>query len=173
MKKYVIILFFVFALNSSFSNAENKIVFIDMEKVMTTSKAGSSILNQIEVRNKKALLEFNDNKKKLKELETQLISQKNILAKPEYEKKVIKLRSEIKKYQDQRKETIMKLNQLKVSNTNDFLQKINQLLVKFSDENSISLILQKNNIVTGKSELDISNEMIKIIDLNIQEFIIK
>ena len=44
-------------------------------------------------------------------------------------------------------ETIMKLNQLKVSNTNDFLQKINQLLVKFSNENSISLILQKNNIV--------------------------
>ncbi|MDB4193951.1 OmpH family outer membrane protein, partial [Candidatus Pelagibacter sp.] len=64
MKKYFIILFFVFALNSTFSKAENKIVFIDMEKVMTTSKAGSSILNQIEVRNKKALLEFNDNKKK-------------------------------------------------------------------------------------------------------------
>ena len=45
MKKYVIILFFVFALNSSFSNAENKIVYLE-----TTTKYIDYVLKSISSR---------------------------------------------------------------------------------------------------------------------------
>ena len=173
MKKYILIFFFLTTINTSISLSDTNIVFLDMDKIMLTSKAGSSILKQLDVLNKKALANFTSSEKKLKDAETKLIAQKNILAKTEYDKKVIALRSEIKIYQDERKKIILELNDLKLKSTNKLLQKVNQILIKFSEEKSISLILQKKDIVTGKVELDISDDIIKIVDLNIKEFKIK
>ena len=173
MKKYILIFFFLTTINTSISLSDTNIVFVDMDKIMLTSKAGSSILKQLDVLNKKALANFTNSEKKLKDAETKLINQKNILAASEYDKKVIALRSEIKIYKDERKKTILELNDLKLKSTNNLLQKVNQILIKFSEEKSISLILQKKNIVTGKVELDVSDNIIKLVDLNIKEFKIK
>ena len=77
MKK-LLSLFLVFCLfytNIVFS--EQKIAFIDMDKVISTSKAGSSILKQLTDLNKKNLKFLNEEEKKFKEKETKLISQKN------------------------------------------------------------------------------------------------
>ena len=68
---------------------------------------------------------------------------------------------------------IKKFNKLKVENTNNFLKLINPILTKFSDENDISIILQKKNLIIGKTTLDITDEIIKIIDNEIKEFKIK
>ena len=68
---------------------------------------------------------------------------------------------------------IKKFDKLKVENTNNFLKLINSILTKFSDENEISIILQKKNLIIGKKTLDITDEIIKIIDNKIKEFKIK
>ena len=68
---------------------------------------------------------------------------------------------------------IEKFNQLKITNTNKLLNLINPLLAKYSTENKISLILKKKNLIIGKTELDITDEIIKIINNEIKEFKIK
>ena len=68
---------------------------------------------------------------------------------------------------------IKKFNKLKVENTNNFLKLINPILTKFADENEISIILKKKNLIIGKTTLDITGEIIKIIDNEIKEFKIK
>ena len=50
---------------------------------------------------------------------------------------------------------------------------IKQLLIKYSDEKSISLILLKKNLIIGKTELDITDEIIKNINTEINDFKIK
>ena len=65
------------------------------------------------------------------------------------------------------------LLKLKVDNTNKLLQLINPILIKFSDDNSISLILQKKDLVVGKNELDITDKIIKIINNEVEVFKIK
>ena len=40
-------------------------------------------------------------------------------------------------------------------------------------ENEISIILQKKDLIIGKTELDITDEIIKIINVEIKEFKIK
>ena len=47
---------------------------------------------------------------------------------------------------------------------------INPILVKFSNDNSISLILQKKDLIIGKTELDITEKIIKIVNKKIPEF---
>ena len=53
------------------------------------------------------------------------------------------------------------------------LKLINPILVKFSNENKISIILQKKDLVIGNIQLDITDEIIEIINVDIKEFKIK
>ena len=46
-------------------------------------------------------------------------------------------------------------------------------LIKYSDENEISLILKKKDLIIGKSNLDITGEIIKLINDQIKEIEIK
>ena len=55
----------------------------------------------------------------------------------------------------------MDFNKLKVDNTNNLLKLINPILVKFSNDKEISIILQKKDLVVAKTELDITDEVIK------------
>ena len=50
---------------------------------------------------------------------------------------------------------------------------INPILTKFSDDNKISLILKKKDIIIGKSNLDITDKIIELVDKNIKKIKIK
>ena len=157
--------------NQAFS--EQKIAFINMDKVISTSKSGSSILKQLTDLNKKNLKFLNDEEKKFQEKETKLISQKNIISETDFKKKVNELKSEIKNYNQNRNKMLADFNKLKIDNTNSLLKLINPILVKFSNDKEISIILQKKDLVVAKTELDITNEVIKIINSEVKEFKIK
>ena len=88
-------------------------------------------------------------------------------------KKIIDLKLEVKKYNQNRKKTINNINQKKIENTNALIQLINPILIEYSNEKSISMILQKKNLIIGQKELDITIDIIKLIDNNIKEFKIK
>ena len=158
-------------MNQAFS--EQKIAFIDMEKVMSTSKPGSSILKQLTDLNNKNLIFLKNEEKKFKEKETKLISQKNIISEDDFKNKVDELKSEVKDYNQNRNKMMADFNKLKVNNTNNLLKLINPILVKFSNDKEISIILQKKDLVVAKSQLDITDKVIIIINTEVKEFKIK
>ena len=169
MKK-IILIFFVLFTQINLLNAEINVVFIDMNKVMSTSKPGSSILKQLNDLNNKNLKTFQDKEKFLKEKESKIISQKNILSEKEFQAVVDELKLQISKYNDSRNKANSNFKKLSSSSTARFLKLINPILKKYADENLISVILQKKNLVMGNRELDITDEIIKIVDTSIKEF---
>ena len=166
-----ILIIFLFITNVAIS--EQKIVFINMDKVISTSNSGSSILIQLKDLNNKNSKFLKNEEKKFKEKETKLISQKNIISESEFKIKLEELKTEIKNYNQNRIQMIEEFNKLKVSSTNRFLKSINPILVKFSNDKKISIILQKKDLVVGKTELDITDEIIKIANIELKEFKIK
>ena len=162
---------FLFLTNPVFS--EQKIAYIDMDKVISISNTGSSISKQLTDLNNRNLKFLKNEEKKFKEKETKLISQKNIISETDFKKKVDILKSEIKIYNQKRIKLIEDFNKLKIDNTNNFLKLINPILVKFSNDKEISIILQKKNLIVAKTELDITDEVIKIVNLEVKEFKIK
>ena len=172
MKKFFIILFIL--LNQiNFVYAEVNIVFVDLNKIMTTSKPGSSILENLKKKNNQLLNNFKKDGKKLKDDEIKLISQKNILSEEEFQSKVKKLKIEINTYNENRKKVIKDFNILKAETTDKFMKMINSIFIKYSNDKSISMIFDKKNMIIGKSELDITDEIIKIVNNEIKEFKIK
>lgn len=172
MKKITLVSFF-FLLIFNHVSANTKIVYVDMNAIVSNSKPGSSILNQLNTLSKKNLEKFKKKEKILKEKETKIISQKNVLAESEFQKNIEDLKLDIEKYNIEKKQSITNFNKIRIDSTNKLLKLINPILSDYSESNSIAIILQKKNIIVGKKELDVTNEIIQIVDENIREFTIK
>ncbi len=172
MKK-IFIAFIIFFTQFNHVTANTKIVFIDIEKIISTSKPGIYIIKQLNDLNNKNSNIFKNDATKLKTKENKLIAQKNILSETDFQSKANQLKIEIKDYNENRIKIINDLKKLKIDNTNKLLKLINPILLNYSNEKSISIILQKKDLIIGKSELDITDEIIRIINKDIDKFEIK
>ena len=170
MKKFFLIKMLLFLSFTNIVTAEVNIVFIDMEKIISASKPGMSILKQLNEINDLNIKNFEKETKELKKKEKTTISQKNILSEDEFKTNINNLKIEIKKYNENRNKKIIILNKLKINSTKKFLKLVDPILKDYSEKNSISMIFRKKNVIIGKTELDITNEIIKIINNNIKEF---
>ena len=173
MKYFLLSFFSIFLFFINSVNSEQNIAFINMDKVISISKAGSSLLKQLTDLNNKNLQFLKKEEKKFKEKESKLISQKNIISEADFQNKVNELKSEIKNYNQNRDKMINEFNKLKVDNTNNLLKLINPILLKFSDDKEISIVLQKKDLVVAKSDLDITDDIIKIVNSEVKELKIK
>ena len=160
--KFFFIIFIIFYSSSSYSEA--LIVFLDMNKIMLQSKAGKSITIQLEKIHKNNIDTFKKKEEELKNKETLIVSQKNILIKEEFEKKINLFRKEANEYRIERRDSIDALTKKRVSAQNKLINTINPILAEYSKKNSISMVIQKKNIIIGKNELDITNDILKILD---------
>ena len=169
--KVFFIIFSLFFYTQSY--AENLIAFIDMNKIMNESTAGKSITKQLEKLHKKNIDYFTKEEKKLKEKESSIISQKNVLSKEDFEKKIISLREEANSYRSKRTELIDSLTKKRVNATNDLINVVHPILLEYSTTNSISIVIQKKNIIIGKNELDITNDIMSILNKKIKKVDLK
>ena len=160
------LLFFV-KINYSF--ADLKIAYIDINFILIHSLVGQKIekhINKIEEENIK---KFKDQEKILKEKEKIIIAQKNILDKKKIENKISLLNIEINNYRNERKKLTDELKIKKIEYTKKILNHLNPIITSFVDENSISIVLPKKNIIIGKKKLDITSDIINLLNNELKE----
>ena len=164
--KIFVIIIFLFCNNLSY--AENLIVYIDMEKILNESKSGMSINKQLEKIHKINIKEFKKIEEELKKKEESIIAQKNILSKEDYAKKIKILRDDTNSYRKNRQEKINLLTKKRMESSTKLLSIINPILSDYSKANNISIILQKKNVVLAKTDLNITNKVIDILNSKIE-----
>ena len=153
--------------------ASNEITYLDLDKIIIESLAGKSITKQITSIQKKNNESLEAKEKKLFEKEKSIISKKNILQEKDFNEKVKAFKKEVNEYQNNRSKLIKEINQKKLNAISQLLDKLNPILARYSNEKSISMIVQKKNIIIGKSELDITTDIMKILDNEIKKINIK
>ena len=171
MKKLNLIFFFLILANFSF--ADEKVVYLDVNFLLTESEVGkyvNSNLKKIADDNKKIFEGFEE---ELKSDEDKLLAQQNILKKEDYDKKLIDLRTKFKSYQDKKNIKNKELNILRNNAGNTILKNINEIMTEYSKKNSISLVIQKQSIIIGKTELDVTNDILKILNKKITKLELK
>ena len=166
LKRFFFIIFIIFYSSSSYS--ESLIVFLDMDKVMLQSKAGKSITVELEKLHKNNITTFKQKEEELKNKETSIVAQKNVLSNEEFEKKINSLRKEANEYRIQRRDLINSLTEKRVEAQNKLIKTLNPILADYSKKNSISMIIQKKNIIIGKSELEITDDILEILDKSLK-----
>ena len=162
MKKKFILLFFIFF--PQYLLADEGIVYLDVQYIIDNSFLGihyKKKIKLIEDENKSIIL----NKKKLiKSKEQEINNQKNILKKEEIDDKVLKINNLLKEYQIDINKLNNKLTSKKNEYTNNILKIMNPLLTKYVEKNNILLVLEKKNILVGIKTLDITNDILKILN---------
>ena len=168
IKVLLLIIFFLFCSKVSISQ-ENKTVYLDLNMIMQNSNAGKSINSQWETNHKKNIANFQKLEEALKNEEAKIISQKTVISKEDFEKKIMNLRDKANKYRKERNDSINNLNNQRLDATQKMITLIRPILSEYSDNNSISLIIQKRNIIIGKTSLDITDDILEIIDEKIEK----
>ena len=167
MKK--IFLTFFFLIFSSILYAQEKIVYLDTNYLLTQSEVGKYVNSKLKKINDKNVEEFKKIELNIKSIEEKLLNQKNILKKDDYEEKVFNLKNKYKSYQEQRKIKNAELNQLRNEAGNKILNHINEILTKYSKNESISLIIEKKNVVIGKTDLDVTSDIMSLLNKKIKK----
>jgi outer membrane protein len=155
------------------SHADNKIAYIDIDFIISNSYAGKSISKYLENNNKLKIEKFEVIEKKLKDEEDSILSQRNILKREEFDNKVEILREKITDYKKNKTNVLNKLNSDRITLTKKLLEEINPILANYSKDKSLSIIIDKKNVVIGKKDLDITNEILKLLNEKIKEIEIK
>ena len=167
LKKLLIIKFFLLFFSISYAE-DFKIVYLNIDKIMEESIAGKSIKKKLENLYNKDLEKFKKNDEILKQKEKKIIAQKNIMSQDDFQNEITNLRSEIIKFQRDQVNARDKINKLRLKATSKLISKLSQILEEYAKENSISLILQKKNIVMGRKEIEITNEILSIANKKIK-----
>ena len=61
------------------------------------------------------------------------------------------------------------INKLRIGATSKLISKLSPILQEYAKKNSISLILQKKNIIMGKKEIEITDEILSITNNEIKD----
>ncbi len=167
MNKILIgILLFISISVHAFSS--EKIVYLDVEKIMQESTAGKSIISQIKKKRDTSISKFKKKEKDIIDKEKKLISQKNVLSKEEFESKFKELRNDISNYQKERNKTSNEITQSRIKASTKLINKLTPILEEYSKKNSIRIIVQKKNIVMGKKEDDITKDILEIVNQKVK-----
>ena len=164
--KYLVKLFVVtfFLIFSTYASAEQKIVVLDMKHVLNQSKAGKGAQDFL-----KKL--FNNNSKKfakaekdLKKEEKDLLAKKNVLSEEDYKKKSNELRKKVLKYQSDRRTSLDEIAKLRAESREKLIKRIAPIVDSYINENNISIVIDKKNMIGGLNEYDITKIIVAKLD---------
>ena len=165
--KYLIFVI-LFFLKITTSTHASDVVYIDMSYILSNSIKGKSILNELDLKNNKNIEELESMEKILKDLEKNISNQRNILSEKEFEKKVKDLKAKVVIFRKDKDKLVQEFNDLKNNAIQNFMKNVEPLVSDYMKKNSINIVLAKKDVIIGKKNLDITNEILEIVDKNIK-----
>ena len=165
--KYILtFIFYICSISSSFS--AEKTVFLDIDFVLNNSNFGKSIYSKLDDLNKKNFDNLIKMEKELEKKKKAIDASKNISTKENLEKEISLFNQDINKFRSE-KDKILKNFEIKKKNEIDnFLTRVNPLIQEYMKDNSISIVLSKNQIFMGNVEMDITSDIIELVNKSVK-----
>ena len=140
---------------------------------MNKSTAGIDLKKKISSIEKTKIESLKKAEENIKIREKELVDKKNIISEDEFKKEISKLKLEINKFNLMKRNEIKDFENKKIQYNQKLLVSIQQILGAYAKSNNITLLLQKKNIVMGSKNIDITNDILTILNKNIKEVILK
>ena len=155
------------------ASAEQKIAYLDMKFVLNNSKAGKGAQDFLQKSFKENQKIFLDKENALKKEESDLLAQKTILTKEEYQKKSDSLRKKVIDYQSQRRTSLEKITTQRAEARQRLIEKLDPILKTYIKENDISLIIDRKHVLMGNTNLDITSIIVEKLNKELPSLSIK
>jgi len=161
MKFFFSLLIFFFLFIGS-SLADESIRFININYIVNNSDAGVSLNKIIKNKTKKIESDLKDLAQKIEEKKNKIVSQKNILKKEEFNKLVKDYEKEVEIFNELRNKKKEDFDSFRVKSKKKILDLLNPIITDFLQSNSIKILLQKEKIIFGDDNLDITEKILRI-----------
>ena len=167
-KKFSIFIYLFFFLITSNAYSNEKVVYLDVDFIINKSKPAISIIKKIDKIRTKETKNLKNAEEKIKKKNDELKKTKNLISEDEFKDKVNKFREELKQFEAKKIKTINEINKKRQQDLNEFLSLINPLIQEYMEKNSIDIVIDKKNIFIAKSELDITKDILEIVNNKIK-----
>ncbi len=161
--KTLILIVIIFFLNSFNSFADNT-YFIDFNKVLNSSKPGSEAQKKLQAKLKLESEKFQKIETDIKKEESDIISQKKILSPEQYQEKIESLRKKVADLQLNKQTSFDSVAKSRNESRETLLKAINPIIQKYMENNNIRVIVDKNSVILGDVKLEITDQIIAIVD---------
>ena len=152
----------------TFSYSNEKIIFINFDYIVDNSMRGKSIFNDLNKIKNENIKKLEVDQKKLKDQENDIKLKKDIISKDELDKQVKLLKDNVKKFREKKNSMENELNKLHKKKMNEFVSQINVVLEKYMKDQSVDIMLNSKNILIGKKSTNKTQEILKLININIK-----
>ena len=153
--------FFLITVNSY---SVEKIVYLDLDFLLSNSNKGKEIILNLEKINKENIKILKEKKNLLNNEEKKLLQQKNILTSEIYSEKRKSLKNQIKNFNEEKNTIALKFKKQREEKINNFLKIVDKILAEYVKKNSIDIVLNKKDILMGKNNYNITNDIMQIIN---------
>ena len=168
MKYLKILIFSLILINSYSFSYGSEIYFVDIKKILNTSKAGKKaqdfLKNKFENENKK----FEKEGIALKKEETDLIAKKKLVSKEEYKKSLTTLRNKSINYQKKKRESSNEWIKKKNEARSKLIVALRPILQTYMTDNKIEMIVDKKYVLLANSNFDLTDKILKILDKEVK-----
>ena len=111
---------------------------------------------------------FNFSNKILKKKENDIESKKNILSKEELNIQIESLKKQIIDFRKEKASMVKEFNLFKKKQISNLMKSINPIIAEYVKEKSINIVLDKKNILIGKTNYDITKDILVLVDNKIK-----
>ena len=160
-KYFFLILCFSFT-NSALSN--EKVVFIDIDFVLNNSNYGKLIYSKLDELNKKNFNELSKIEEQLINKKKSIDASKNVTTKENLEKQIDLFNEEFNAFRSKKNKILKDFDSKKKSEVDNFLVQVNPLIQEYMKKNFITIVLPKNQIFIGNVEMDITNDIMNLVN---------
>ena len=157
----IIIIFFTF-INTSIS--KENIAFVNVDYLIQNSNIGKKSLANINDKDKKNLDNLKKKNQILQDLESSIKKKKNVISDEAYNKEVIDFKKKFKEFSKEKNKIVKEFNIFKKKEIENIFTKINPIINKYMEENSINLLFDSKNIFMGAKKLNLTEDILKKIN---------
>ena len=163
---YILKNFFILIISLSFLNdlkAETP-HFVDFRFILNESVAGKKAQGELKNKLEKGINQLRSKEKKIQEEEKKLIKQKKLMKPDEYKKKVDELRTKVSNLQKERKDLLGDIAKKRSKARTELLKNLNPIMENYMKEKNIRMILDKKELIVADNKLDITKDIIELLN---------
>ena len=171
MKKKFLTLFFIFLLITPV-NADVP-YYLDFKYVLNQSVAGKNAQDFLKNKLEKGINDLKKQEKSIQDEEKKIIQQKKIIKPEEYKSKVEALRNKVSKLQAQRSKLLESTANQRNTARKELLKNLNPIIKDYMKEKGIRMVVDKKSLLLADQNLDITKDIIEILNKKLKSINLK
>tara|TARA_E500000178_G_C16787481_1_gene646466 strand:+ start:202 stop:726 length:525 start_codon:yes stop_codon:yes gene_type:complete len=142
--------------------------FIDFQKILNESIAGKKAQNQLKNSLEQTVKKLEQTQKNLQDQEKKIIQQKKLISPEEYKKQVDDLRKKVSDLQKNRANALQKISKQRAKAKKELLKNLNPIIQNYMQEKKIRMVLNKKDLILADEKLDITKNIMDILNKKVK-----